>query len=116
VENALQAALAGTGEFEPVFRVVRADGGIRFVQARAHVDRNGMGVAVRVIGINLDITQRIEFENNLVEARLKAEQANSAKSLFLASVSHEIRTPMNGVLGMIQLLQRTQPQPASETT
>ena len=112
VESALQAALAGTGEFEPVFRVVRADGSIRFVQARAHVDRNGMGVPVRVIGINLDITQRIEFENNLVEARLKAEQANSAKSMFLASVSHEIRTPMNGVLGMIQLLQRTQPQPA----
>ncbi|MEN2673847.1 CHASE domain-containing protein [Herbaspirillum huttiense] len=112
VESALQAALAGTGEFEPVFRVVRADGSIRFVQARAHVDRNGMGAPVRVIGINLDITQRIEFENNLVEARLKAEQANSAKSLFLASVSHEIRTPMNGVLGMIQLLQRTQPQPA----
>ncbi|WP_299535196.1 CHASE domain-containing protein [uncultured Herbaspirillum sp.] len=112
VEAALQAALAGTGEFEPVFRVQREDGSIRFVQARAHVDRNGMGAPVRVIGINLDITQRIEFENNLVEARLKAEQASSAKSLFLASVSHEIRTPMNGVLGMIQLLQRTQPQPA----
>ncbi|MBG7621397.1 PAS domain-containing protein [Herbaspirillum sp. AP02] len=111
VENALQAALAGSGEFEPVFRVVREDGGIRYVQARAHVDRNGMGAAVRMIGINLDITQRIEFENNLVDARLKAEQANSAKSLFLASVSHEIRTPMNGVLGMIQLLQRTQPLP-----
>lgn len=111
VENALQAALAGSGEFEPVFRVVREDGGIRYVQARAHVDRDGMGSAVRVIGINLDITQRIEFENNLVDARLKAEQANSAKSLFLASVSHEIRTPMNGVLGMIQLLQRTQPLP-----
>lgn len=112
MENALQMALAGNGDFETVFRVVRADGGIRYVQARAHVDRDGMGAAVRVIGINLDITQRIEFENNLVDARLKAEQANSAKSLFLASVSHEIRTPMNGVLGMIQLLQRTQPLPA----
>ncbi len=109
VEAALQAALTGSGEYEPVFRVVREDGGIRYVQARAHVERDGAGAPVRVIGINLDITQRIEFENNLVDARLKAEQANSAKSLFLASVSHEIRTPMNGVLGMIQLLQRTQP-------
>ncbi|MFJ3056636.1 CHASE domain-containing protein [Herbaspirillum sp. NPDC087042] len=111
VESSLQAALAGTGEYEPIFRVVRRDGSLRYVQARAHVERNGMGTPVRVIGINLDITQRIEFENNLVDARLKAEQANSAKSLFLASVSHEIRTPMNGVLGMIQLLQRTHPLP-----
>lgn len=114
VESSLQAALAGEGEYEPIFRVPRADGSLRYVQARAHVERNGMGEAVRVIGINLDITQRIAFENNLVEARLKAEQANSAKSLFLASVSHEIRTPMNGVLGMIQLLQRTQPLAAQK--
>ncbi|QDD66042.1 PAS domain S-box protein [Herbaspirillum seropedicae] len=114
VETALQEALDGSGDYEPVFRVVRDDGDIRYVQARAHVERDGMGRPVRVIGINLDITQRIEFENNLVDARLKAEQANSAKSLFLASVSHEIRTPMNGVLGMIQLLQRTQPLPGQQ--
>ncbi len=37
----------------------------------------------------------------------KAEEANAAKSLFLATMSHEIRTPMNGVLGMTQLLLET---------
>lgn len=35
----------------------------------------------------------------------EAEQANRAKSLFLATVSHEIRTPMNGILGMTELLE-----------
>ena len=34
----------------------------------------------------------------------KAEEANKAKSAFLATVSHEIRTPMNGILGMLSLL------------
>jgi signal transduction histidine kinase len=35
---------------------------------------------------------------------LAAEEANAAKSLFLATMSHEIREPMNGVLGMARLL------------
>ncbi len=38
-------------------------------------------------------------------ARLRADEANRAKSEFLAMMSHEVRTPMNGVLGMAQLLQ-----------
>lgn len=45
----------------------------------------------------------VEFE----AAKLLAEQADAAKSVFLACMSHEIRTPMNGVLGMAELLETT---------
>ena len=48
------------------------------------------------------------------EAREEARQAGRAKANFLATMSHEIRTPMNGVLGMAQLLQRDETDPAQK--
>ena len=49
------------------------------------------------------------------QALFRAEAADRAKSEFLANMSHEIRTPMNGVLGMAELLTRTELTPRQKT-
>ncbi|WP_239190842.1 ATP-binding protein, partial [Candidatus Nitrotoga sp. HW29] len=58
-------------------------------------------------GILRDVRERARIMKDLEQARFEAEQANQAKSAFLAAMSHEIRTPMNGVIGMADVLQQT---------
>ena len=90
----------------------------------APVGFSGEGVSHFVM-IKRDVTQRrrdqktLEMSNADLEARVdartaelnlareQAEEANRAKSSFLATMSHEIRTPMNGVIGMIDVLEQT---------
>ncbi len=57
--------------------------------------------------LRVDITEMKEREAKLIEAQKQADASNLAKSQFLATMSHEIRTPMNGMLGMAQILQKT---------
>jgi signal transduction histidine kinase/CheY-like chemotaxis protein len=59
----------------------------------------------KIFGIIQDITASKQVEAALIEARQRADEANQAKSRFLATMSHEIRTPLNGLLGLLQVLE-----------
>jgi PAS domain S-box-containing protein len=79
-------------------------GAVADVMFNAAVFRNETGRVVGAVTVARDITDRKRHEIKLEEARLAAEQANDAKSRFLAAMSHELRTPLNAIIGFSQIL------------
>ncbi|GAB1260381.1 ATP-binding protein [Aurantivibrio plasticivorans] len=49
-----------------------------------------------------------QLNDALIVEKIKAEQATQSKSMFLANMSHEIRTPMNGIIGLVELVLKTE--------
>ena len=100
----LQMALRGEKVFDTEFRVIWPDGSIHNLRALAQVNIDAAGQPLRMIGTNWDITEQKRVEQDLIAARSAADQANNAKSRFLAAASHDLRQPLTALSLYVETL------------
>jgi len=95
----LQETVRQCGQSTRSFRIRRrSDGECRHIEAVETVRADTAGKAAIVVGTNLDVTERVQAEQAILDAAEKAVAANEAKDRFLAALSHELRTPLTPVL------------------
>ncbi|MFH1983371.1 MAG: response regulator [Pseudomonadota bacterium] len=104
--SAVEKTLAGENVLYEAQRLTR-DGRLLDVQLKSAVFKDVQGQLAGLIVIHRDITLRKKAEEAL-KKRESAEAATRAKSEFLANMSHEIRTPMNAIMGLTELMLRTE--------
>jgi PAS domain S-box-containing protein len=109
--DAWQRAIHGDAAYSLECRLRRADGAYRWWLIRGAPLRNVRGETIKWFGTCTDIEDIKRGEEELRQAKEAAEEANRTKSEFLATMSHEIRTPMNAIIGLGDLVLRTELTP-----
>lgn len=94
-------------EWRGLFHNKKKNGELYWESASISPIKNARGVITHFVAVKEDISAQKEAEEALQEAKRVADEANQAKSEFLACMSHEIRTPMNAIIGMAELLAET---------
>ena len=97
VAAALERSVASGEPYEADYRIVQADGSVRWVTARGQAEHDAVGRPVRMPGVLVDITER-----KLLEEALR--DADRRKDEFLATLAHELRNPLAPIRTSLELL------------
>ena len=85
------------------FRIILQNSQIRWLQ-NTILPLFEKDIIIGMKGVNIDITDKKQLEQDLLHAKDKAEKSNQLKTAFLNNISHEIRTPLNGIIGFGELI------------
>lgn len=92
-------------EYSVNFRLKSDDGQYRSYEVIGKAfEKDKDGKTNLIVGCVIDNQKHVEYEESLIKAKEKAENADLLKSTFLANVTHEIRTPLNAIVGFSDLL------------
>ena len=107
LQRAWQRALKGAA-FDVEYRIVLGKK-THWIHSKAEFIRAANGRLKSAVGTAQDITERRQHEAALIEAKAEADQANKAKSTFLAAVSHDLGQPLSALTLLVSVLKQTAP-------
>jgi PAS domain S-box-containing protein len=105
IEEAIAHSLENHAPYEIEYRIILSDQKIHWIASKGDVFIDSQGKAISIIGVDMNITERKNIEEEIRKSLTKEKELNQLKSNFITMTSHEFRTPLSTILGCIELLE-----------
>lgn len=114
VLETISKSSSGQGEHHLVYRIIRPDGAVRWLDASGQLFYDTAGSPIRMLGVCCDVTERVEAEEQRQQLFERTEAAVRAREDLLAMVSHDLRNPLSVIVMTSALQSKTLADPKAK--